>query len=501
MTSGWNLLPQGLFIVPLIAAAVLFFWKTTTSFRRKLATTFLIINLLLSFFSLYASAQGVVTTVLVGGWVAPHGIVLVVDALSALMLFSVNFVFLGAVLYGFCEESVENEKIVKLPLLFFLQAGVALTLMTGDFFNLFVAVEVMLTASYALMVISVSPEKLHRAFSYVILSMMASFLFIVLAGMIYGYTGHLNMAAISLALQGRGGEPAVIAMALLALLIFGLKAGVFPLYFWLPDSYPILPSGLAALFGGVLTKVGVYILIRLFVTVFPHNLDSVYLTAGVLAGFTMLLGVIGAVGKETIKGVLSYHILSQTGYMIFAAAMLTPKAIAGGIYFVIHNVWTKSSLFMLGGFGKRFFKTDSIEKMGGLWQAIPFAGTLFFIQAMSLAGIPPFSGFWGKYLVLAEGINQGHWWLVIIGALTGFLTLFSMVKIWTLVYMGPLRQDKKPIYVGLLGSSLILVICSLTLAFGAQYAVEYIDNAGVQLFDSQQYVEAVYSIEGKGKRL
>jgi len=499
--NGWfDLLPQVLLLAPLLSGATLFLWKSATRFRRMGAAAIQIILALLSILGLWKAAEGNIMVTLAGSWLAPYGIVLVVDVLSAFMLAAVNLVFLATTLYGYDEEPMEAESVASLPLLFFLQTGVALTLLTGDFFNLFVSVEIMLTASYALMVISSPRRQIYRAFSYVILSMTASFLFLLLAGAVYGFTGHLNMGAISESLSGRGNEPAVIALGLLALLIFGLKSGVFPLYFWLPDSYPILPAGLAALFGGILTKVGIYVLMRLFITVFPHNLETVHVVMGVLAALTMLLGVIGAVGKETIKGVLSYHILSQTGYMIFALALFTPQAIAAGLYFVVHNVWVKSSLFMIGGVSKRIYRTNMMKNMGGLWQVAPMAGALFFIQAMSLAGIPPFSGFWGKYWIFAEGMRMEFWLLVFVGAVTSFLTLLSMVKIWTMVFMGPSKAVYDVSCRGLLASSTILVIASLSLSFGAEYAIGVSKKAGLQLFDPSQYVEAVYSASGKGGR-
>jgi len=500
--SVWlGILPQILLMTPLLSGAVLFLWRRPTHIRRLIAGFIFVLLFALPAVSLWEAARGNIVVTLAGSWLAPYGIVLVVDILSAVMLMAVNLVFLATSLYGYDDESLEAESIAKLPLIFFLQTGVTLTLLTGDFFNLFVSVEIMLSASYALMVISAPRSQLHRAFSYVILSMTASFLFLLLAGAVYGFTGHLNMGAISEALSGQGHEPAVSALALLTLLIFGLKSGVFPLYFWLPDSYPILPSGLAALFGGILTKVGVYVLMRLFITVFPHDLESVYIVCGILAGLTMLFGVIGAVGKQTIKGVLSYHILSQTGYMIFALTLFTPGAIAAGLYFMIHNVWVKSSLFMLGGVSKRIYKTDVMKDMGGLWQAAPMVGVLFFIQAISLAGIPPFSGFWGKYLIFAEGLRMEFWLLVLVGAITSFLTLFSMMKIWTMVFMGPYKDHSRVSCRGLIASSVVLVAASLALSFGVEYAIEVVEKAGLQLFDSTQYIKAVYAATGKGERL
>lgn len=495
---GQKLVPELLFMMPLLSALSLFLWHTPTLARRGAAAAFFTLIFVLSIIGFSGALSGEIQVTLAGGWMAPFGIVLVYDMLSASLLLAANLVFLATALYSFGEEKIESEKLTKLPLLFFLQAGVTLTLLTGDFFNLFVAVEVMLVSSYALMTLTADLKELPRAFSYIILSMTASFLFLVLAGSIYGYTGHLNMAAIAESLQGKGNEPFVVSIALIALVIFGLKSGVFPLYFWLPDSYPILPPSLAALFGGVLTKVGVYVLIRLFVTVLPHDLGSVYPIIAILSGLTMLLGVIGAIGKQTVKGVLSYHILSQTGYMIFALSLFTPAAIGAGLYFIIHNILVKSSLFLLGGFGERVAKSDELGRMGGLWTLFPFGGLLFFIQAMSLAGIPPLSGFWGKFLILSEGLKGESWILVGIGALTSFFTLFSMIKIWTMAYMGKPAQEKSASFSGLIASSCLLVAGSLIFALALEPSTNWTKEAAEQAYQTGRYVSSVYGAIGKG---
>lgn len=276
-------IPQLLFLIPLLTSVILILWRKTSFQRNAISILTLFCSLILSGFGLYQSLQGNISVSLIGGWKAPYGIVLVMDTMSALFLLSMNTVFFSALLYSFYEEQSHVESKTRLPLIFLLQTGVTLSLLTGDFFNLFVGIEIMLCASYALMALSASKDKLHRMFDYMTLSMAASFLLIVMAGCLYAFTGHLNIAGAASVLSQLDHEPQVYILGFLALLIFGLKAGIFPLYFWLPDSYPILPPSLAGLFGGILTKVGFYILIRLFVTMLPHNLNELYITAGVVA--------------------------------------------------------------------------------------------------------------------------------------------------------------------------------------------------------------------------
>lgn len=472
------------FILPLIGAIITLFRPRA----RILATTILACSLAYSAWLCIETYSGNIFVTYAGGWLAPYGIVLVVDSFSALMLLFSNIVFLLSMVYGFTEES----HFFRLPLVLLLQAGVSLSFITADFFNLFVSFEILLTSSYALLLLEVPESKRSRVFPYVILNIIGSFLFLTAAAMAYGATGNLNMAALHLSLAENPSGPLVLCLGIAALIIYGLKAGLFPFYFWLPDTYPLLPSSLAGLFGGVLTKVGVYVLIRLFVTVLPHSLHGLHAALLVLAGLTMILGVLGAISQQAIKKILSYHILSQVGYMTLGLGIFTANALAAGLLFVIHNIVVKSSLFWIGGEAERRSGSEELGEMKGLWAVAPLLGVFFLFQALSLAGIPPLSGFWGKYLLFSAALENEHYLLLFLAVVTSFWTLFSMMKIWIGAFWGEEQvKNTGPYTVWTLLPIVTSVVVALVLGLGVEVAYKVSIHAADELFNPFLYVQAV----------
>lgn len=426
-----------------------------------------------------------------GGWVAPHGIVLVGDLLAGIMLSLGAVTALAAILYGFAELHVEDEHPLRLPLVQFLVTGINLAFCTGDLFNLFVAFEVMLISSYALLTLEADDWDIKQAFPYLAMNLVGSTLFLVAAGLAYGLFGSLNFAQIAARSQELAGTPQLTVLGLLLLVVFGMKAGLFPLFYWLPNSYPILPSPVAALYAGMLTKVGVYVLLRIFGQVLPPELPVVHTAMAWLAAATMIFGVLGAVSRNFIRGVLSFHILSQIGYMVLAIGFFTPYAFAAAIFYVIHHIVVKSTLFLVGGAVVVLNRTDDLEKTGGLWRATPVLGIVFLLQALSLAGLPPLSGFWGKYMIVVEGVRQQEWVLVTCALLAGVLTLFSMLKIWNGPFWGTAAADVrvddarwKPMTAVAAGMTAL----SLGIGFGAEFFLRVAHEAARQLLDRGAYI-------------
>lgn len=430
-----------------------------------------------------------------GGWAAPFGIVLMVDLLAAVMLSLGAVTALAAILFGFAELPVAQEHPLRLPLVQFLVTGINLAFCTADFFNLFVAFEVMLIASYALLTLEADDWDIKEAFPYLALNLVGSTLFLVAAGLAYGLFGSLNFAEIAARSTELAGTPQVTVLALLLVVVFGSKAGLFPLFYWLPNSYPILPSPVAALYAGMLTKVGVYVLLRIFGQVLPPDLPFVHTTLAWLAAATMIFGVLGAVSRNFIRGILSFHILSQIGYMVLALGLFTPYAIAAAIFYVIHHIIVKSTLFMVGGTVVVLNRSDNLDRTGRLWLLTPALGVVFLLQALSLAGIPPLSGFWGKYMIIVEGLRQQEWVLVFCALLAGVLTLFSMLKIWNGAFWSPTAADGvhtgdrrwKPMTLVAAGMTAL----SLVIGFGAEFFLRVSTEAARQLLDRQGYIDFV----------
>jgi multicomponent Na+:H+ antiporter subunit D len=417
-------------IAPMLVALLLLAWPRPNVVRRVLMAGFLV-GLLGFALWLVSYVQEAGPLVLrIGGWLAPYGIVLVADTLAAIMLGLAAFTGLACVLYGFAELPTRDEHPLRLPLLLLLITGINLSFVTGDLFNLFVAFEVMLLSSYALLTLEAGARESRQAWSYLTINLVGSALFLAATGYTYSLLGTLNYAEMIVRADALAGDFRLTLLAVVLLLVFGLKAGVFPLYHWLPGSYPMLPAPLAAFYAGMLTKVGVYVLLRMFGTVFPPTLENVHTLIAWTAGLTMVCGVLGAVAQSRVQTILSYHIVSQIGFMVLAIGFFTPFALTAAIFYIVHHIIVKAALFLVGGAVLRAHGTDELARGGGLWRLAPWLGILFVVQAMSLAGLPPLSGFWGKFMLVQEGFAQGQWVLITLSLVASILTLLSMLKIW-----------------------------------------------------------------------
>ncbi|MEO0588776.1 MAG: proton-conducting transporter membrane subunit, partial [Planctomycetota bacterium] len=381
-----------------------------------------------------------------GDWPAPFGISLVFDCFSGLMVTASSAVAFAAYIHSFATLKAETERRYFHPLIQFLVLGVNMSFLTGDLFNLFVAFEVMLLASYPLLTLGATRRQTAQAYKYVMLNLAASTVFVMAAGMTYGLFGTLNFADLSRIVHEINADPnaslppGFTALGVVLLFVFALKGAFFPLWFWLPDAYPTTPTPIAGLFAGVLTKVGVYAIGRSFALIFAADdttRNVIFVIIAVSAAFTMFLGVLGAVCQHEVRRILSNHVISQVGYMAFGLIILTPAAFAGVAFHVIHNMVVKSSLFLCCGAMERHSGTDDLDRMGGLLKRDVLLAVLFFIAAMSLVGLPPLSGFFGKLVIIREGWTPETWWLSVVGLLTGALTLLSMLKIWSYGFWGP----------------------------------------------------------------
>jgi multicomponent Na+:H+ antiporter subunit D len=384
--------------------------------------------------------------VAVGAWEPPFGIVLVVDRLSAIMLLISALVLLGVLVYavgqGVADRHRETPVSIFHPSYLILSAGVFNAFIAGDLFNLFVAFEILLAASYVLMTLGGTGERIRAGVTYIIVSLVSSLFFLSAIALIYGAAGTVNIAQLSVRLAELPPQVQLI-LHLLLLMAFGIKAAVFPLSFWLPDSYPTAPAPVTAVFAGLLTKVGVYAIIRTETVIFAeHDLSLLLMIVG---GLTMLIGILGALTQADIKRLLSFTLVSHIGYMIFGIALGTELGLAATIYYVVHHITVQTTLFLTTGLIERFGGATSINRLSGLLKASPLLGILFFIPALNLGGIPPFSGFLGKTGLFLAGADEASaadaagtaWltWVVIgAGALTSLITLYALTRFWNMAF-------------------------------------------------------------------
>ncbi len=423
-----------------------------------------------------------------GGWKAPIGITLVVDRLSATMLVIGAIVLLGVLVYAIGQGGAERHHVGFHPVYLVLAAGVSASFLTGDLFNLFVAFEMMLTASYVLLTLGGRRDQIRAGMTYVVISLVASALFLTAVGFVYASTGTVNLAQLSERLMDL---PIALRQALVLLLlgVFGIKAAIFPLFFWLPDSYPTAPTAVTAVFAGILTKVGVYAIIRTQ-TLLVDPADRMGTLLLVVSALTMVVGVLGAIAQNDIKRILSFHIVSQIGYMIFGLALFTVAGLAGAIIYIVHHIIVKTTLFLVGGLVEHRTGTGRLDRVGGLLRSAPLLAVVFLVAALSLAGVPPLSGFVAKFALVEAGLSAHAWVVVGVSLVVSALTLFSMTKIWAGAFGGDVEpvaaaQRRPPVL--MVAPTVVLAAVSVTIALAAGPLYDFTERAAAELLDPAQY--------------
>jgi multicomponent Na+:H+ antiporter subunit D len=515
-------------LIPTLAAAATLFAGRRPRLQRTIALLALTAVVAVCAALLYLADRDGTIAVHVGGWgqsvpgMGPLGITLVVDRLSALMLLVSAIVLLAVVFYaigqGIRDGDEQQPVSIFLPTYLVLSAGVCTAFLAGDLFNLFVGFEVLLAASFVLLTIGASTERVRAGIAYVMVSMVSSLIFLIGIALIYAATGTLNMAELSVRL---GDVPAGTRAAMFAVLMvaFGIKAAVFPLSTWLPDSYPTAPAPVTAVFAGLLTKVGVYAIIRAHSLLFPGGaMDRIMLVAALL---TMIVGILGAIAQSDVKRLLSFTLVSHIGYMVFGISLSSALGMAGAIYYVAHHIVVQTTLFLVVGLIDRQAGASTLQRLGGLAAASPLLALVFFVPALNLGGIPPFSGFIGKVALLEAGSQDGSvlaWILVGGSVVTSLLTLYVMARVWTKAFWRPRadapegnlsaaapsallddsedvayadRNDVGRMPVGMLLPTGALIAVGLTLTVLAGPIFAYTERAADEVLDRGQYVSAV----------
>lgn len=430
-----------------------------------------------------------------GGWAAPYGITLVADPLSAVMVFLTALVAVAVLVFALADVTPDEEHFGHHPLTHAMLAGICGAFLTGDIFNMYVWFEVMLIASFGLLVVGGGRDELDGAMKYVGLNLIATVAFLSGVGLLYGATGALNMADLHARLAGRGMETPIVASAAFLLFAFASKAALFPLFFWLPASYHTPSFTTSALFAALLTKVGVYALIRVFTLVFPvaeTPIQSVLLWGAVLG---MVVGAAGALAMDGTRRVLGFSIVSSVGYMILGLAVATPLALAGALLYLFQDVIVKANLFLTAGAARRLTGSERFARTGGLWRARPWFSLLFLVPALSLAGVPPFAGFWPKLLLAKATLDTGRYGLAFAILAVGLLTLLAMARIWSEVFWKS-HPDGDAAVSGRLPAAMLAPLLALTLLVvwigaGAAPFVEAAQAVGAGIADPSAYIAAV----------
>ncbi len=493
-----------LLVLPIIttmfmAALSLLLWRRPTlQMRLSVAGTSVLLVVALALLA-QVRQHGILVTQ-IGMWPAPFGITLVADVFSAIMVTLAAIIGLATSVYSIADIDRRREAFGYYPLLQILLMGVCGAFLTGDIFNLYVWFEVMLIASFVLLALGGERGQVEGALKYVTLNLMSSALFLTALGVLYGMMGTLNMADLARKLPLVSQPGLITALAMLFLVAFGVKAAVFPLFFWLPASYHTPPAAVSAVFAGLLTKVGVYALIRVFTLLFLQDIGYTHSLILVVSGLTMVTGVLGALAQGEFRRILSFHIVSQIGYMIMGLALFTPLALAGSIYYIIHHIIVKTNLFLVSGVARRLGGSYDLKKLGGLYRPYPLLALLFLIPALSLAGVPPLSGFFAKLALIQAGLTLQQFGIVAAALAVSLVTLMSMMKIWNEAFWKP-AADTAPVgddHTATRGGLALLLLpigclAALTTAIGlgADAVFALAMQAAEQLLDPAAYISAV----------
>lgn len=482
------------FVIPMLAGALsLVFWPSRRA-QRWIAVIGTAGQLVASIWLFHQVWTQGVQVLHAGEWPAPYGIALVADTLAALMVLLTGITGFATAIYSLPTIGQRMERNGYYPLMHLLLAGVAGAFLTSDLFNLYVWFEVMLLASFALLAMGQERAQMAGALKYVVLNLFSSAMFLTALGLLYGLAGTLNMADLAVKLPALEESSRTTLVAMLFMLAFSVKAGVFPLFFWLPASYHTPPVAVSALFAGLLTKVGVYALFRVFTLVFTEEVAWTHGWLQLTAGLTMLVGVIGAAAQFEVRRILSFHIISQIGYMLMGLALYTPLALAGGVFYLAHHIIVKANLFFVSGALARISGSHELAKLGGYWKTRPGLSLVFLIPALSLAGIPPLSGFWAKFVVIKAGVLVEHWWLVAAALVTGVLTLYSMIKIWMEAFwkappngVAPTAALPRP----MMAVMVALAVMTVIIGFAVEPVWQMAERAAAELMSPTAYIEAV----------
>jgi multicomponent Na+:H+ antiporter subunit D len=482
-------------LVPLSTAAILLLAPKRSLLQRWIALIGSIL-LLVSTCVLFRRVESEGIQVLqVGGWPAPFGITIVADLLAAMLVLMVGIVGVAVTAAAFAGVDPRRETFGYHPLIQILLMGVSGAFLTGDLFNLYVWFEVMLVASFVLMALHRTSAQVEAAFKYVAINLIASSIFLTALGLLYGVAGTLNMADLA-RLGPTTRSPAVdMVLAVLFVIAFSLKAGLFPLFFWLPASYHTPPAAIGAVFAGLLTKVGVYALMRIFTLLFQGAPPALFTLLLVMSVSTMVIGLVAALSERDFRRILSFNLVAHIGYTTACLSLLTPAALAGGIFYVLHHIVVITNLFLVSGVLLRLRRTTDMSGLG--------FSALAMIPIFSLAGVPPLSGFLGKLAILEGIFEAGAYWVGAMVLVVGLLTLLSMGRTWVDAFWSPsataadmtaahmtapdMMAPGTPLLIAISGLSLV----TLAMTLGAGPLFELTSRAAHQLLQREEYVRAV----------
>ncbi len=509
-TTGADWLPIMPVAIGLGFGAVLMMIRQSTRLHPWIAIPGLALMVLVDILLLAHVVTHGPVTMTMGRWLPPFGIAFTVDIVGALLALTAALVALAGSVYALGDINTSGRRYGFYPFLMVLMAGVSGAFLTGDVFNLYVWFEVLLISSFGLLILGSEREQIDGALKYAVLNLIATTLFLIAVGYLYAIFGTLNMADIARKAGSLRETAPLMTLGGLFVFAFGMKAAAFPLNFWLPASYHTPRIVVSALFAGLLTKVGVYALLRVMVMLLPVEREALSLVIAIAGALTMVLGAMGALAQSDIRRFLGFVVVSGIGYMLAGAAIAGTAGLSAAIFYALHSIVLMTALYLLAGEAARRGGSYRLDRLSGLWAAAPaFAGlslALFFAGA----GLPPFSGFWPKAMLVKATLDIGAWWLAGAILLSGFITTIAFGRVFLLAYWRPALVEASgepadaavPAHVPSATSSAmlpILALSALVVWFGLfpEPLIDLSQQAASGLANPAAYLESVFPSGGQ----
>ncbi|MGJ8570653.1 MAG: Na+/H+ antiporter subunit D [Hoeflea sp.] len=485
----------------ILIGSVLLMLRKRTDVQPVIAIPALFVLVLMTLGLLVHVVQSGTLTMTMGRWLPPFGISFTVDLLGAFFAATCALVALGAGIYGRSDIDDTGRRYGFYPFLMLIMAGILGAFLTGDIFNLYVWFEVLLISSFGLLVLGSERKQLDGAVKYAFLNLIATTLFLVATGYLYGLFGTLNMADIAIKASELRGTAPLMTLVTLYLLAFAMKAAAFPVNFWLPASYHTPRLVVSALFAGLLTKVGIYALLRILGMLFPVEREELSLLIAIAAALTMVLGVIGALAQNDIRRSLGFLVISGIGVMMAGLALGSPAGLSGAILYAAHSMVVMTALYFAAGIAARLGGSFELTTAGGIYAKNALLAGMTLMLFLSVAGLPPFSGLWPKIMLVKASLDVGAWWLAGSILVTGFLTTITVGRIWVLAYWrpSPLEGAGNALPVSLpMGATVALAgLVSITVTAGVwpEPLIALAQDAARGLIDPSAYVLSVFPVE------
>lgn len=487
--SNFAVLP---IIIPLLAGVIIAFFNKKIIVARVLSKIFIVINLFVTAYVTYLVFTQGLLILETGSWEAPYGIVFVADPLSILLVLTTNILSVACIFISPRLVSDKKESFYFYTFVFLLISGVSGAFLTGDLFNLFVFFEVLLMASYGLIVLGGEKKQLRESLKYVLINLFSSIIFVTTVAFLYAIVGTVNMAHIAERVQEVEQTGALTTIGIVFFFVFATKAALFPLYYWMPKSYTVPNPVVSALFGALLTKVGIYSIMRIYTLIFVGETELTHNFFIIVAGLSMIFGVIGALSTNDIKLLISYNVIPSIGFILVGIALANENGLSGATYYLMHDMIIKTVLFLIVGVIVYAAGTADLRKLGGLMHVYPQLGWSLFIAALVLAGIPPLSGFIGKLLLLRGSVENDQILIIIVMLISSLLILYSVMKIFIQCFWGEKNTNIETKSIrGMLPPIVGLLTISVFLGIGSEFVYPYINDVATYLLDPEIYINAV----------